>query len=101
MKSGEPEFLAEDTDGAIALEEEERDTCPSCGMPKVWCRDPANQFAFEAFGEQCHVTYVLEAHRGASNDDATQTAIQTGARFREGFEPDLKAGLDLSDVEVD
>jgi hypothetical protein len=99
VEPGEPAFLPEDTDGAIALAEEERDTCPSCGMLKVWCRDPANQFAtFEANEEQCHATFAVAAHRQAvreQRDEATSAAVQTSAAFRSGKKPDLMAGLDL------
>jgi hypothetical protein len=89
----------------VALAEEEADTCPQCGMLKVWCRDPEHQFAFEADPSTCFASEALARYR---NTDAyskmaepTQAATQLAARFREGFEPDLKAGLDLSDVEVD
>jgi uncharacterized protein YcgI (DUF1989 family) len=98
---GEPLFLTADTDLIIALAEEERDTCPSCGMPKAWCRDPANQFGvFVPNEEQCHVTYALAVHRqqmSDKRDEVSQAAVQTSARFRDGFEPDMEAGLDLLD----
>jgi hypothetical protein len=95
---GEPEFLPEDTDLALALAEEEADTCPRCGLPKAWCRDIGNQFAFQPVEEQCHATYTLAAHQagvGKDRDEATRAAIQTRVRFRKGYEPDLLAGLDL------
>src|SRR5690242_9938431 len=98
-QAGEPLFLQDDTAGAIALAEEERDTCPSCGLPKAWCRDPANQFGvFEPREEQCHVTYALTAYRNGVNesrDDVTRSAVQMWAGFAKGKEPDLTAGLDL------
>lgn len=98
QQPGEPYFLRQDTDLAIALAEEERDTCPSCGLPKAWCRDVDNQFAFEAHEEQCHVTYTLAARRNAvaeGRSEEVRAAIQTTARFIKGKEPDLAAGLDL------
>lgn len=98
QQPGEPYFLVEDSDLAIALAEEEADTCPSCHGPKAWCRDRNNQFAFEVHGEQCHATYTLAAYRAgfAENwDDAQKAAMQLGARFRAGMQPDLAAGLDL------
>lgn len=99
VEQGEPLFLVEDTDGAIALAQEERDTCPSCGFPKVWCSDPANQFdAFEAHERQCHATYALAIHREVVNegrDAATRDAVQIRARFRPGKQPDIYQGLDL------
>lgn len=99
--AGEEFFTQEDTDWAIALAEEERDTCPSCGFPKVWCRDPANQFAFEPHDEQCHATYALAVHHkavGEVRSDEQRAAIRPVARFRSGFAPDVGAGLD---IEVD
>ena len=101
---GEPLFLEEDTAVAIALAEEERDTCPACGMPKVWCRDPANQFGvFEAVEEQCHVSYAIAAHRKATADRPAneQAATQLSVRFKDGRAPDVEAGLELPDAEVD
>ena len=101
---GEPLFLEEDTTLAVALAEEERDTCSSCGYPKAWCRDPANQFAFEPAEEMCFVTWRLaqfgESDAWKSKQSDTQRATKVYPRFREGHEPDLGAGLGL-DVEVD
>lgn len=98
VQPGEPEFLAEDTDGALALAEEERATCPSCGLLKAWCREPANQFAFEVHEEQCHASYAVEAHKESVNGGrsaATRVATRISARLREDVEPDLLAGLPL------
>ena len=98
---GEPLFTEEDTAAAIALGEEERDTCPSCGMLKVWCRDPANQFAFEPHEQMCFPTWRLAQFRESAGwtgkHEATKQATQVSARFREGHEPDLEAGLGLGD----
>lgn len=94
-------FTEEDTAYAIALAEEERDACPKCGGPKVWCRDPANQFGvFQVHEEQCHATYALATHRNAVNearDEATRDSVQMWAGFVKGKEPDIYAGLGLSD----
>jgi len=101
---GEPLFLEDDTAAVIALAEEERDTCPSCGMPKAWCRDPANQFGvFEHYEETCHVTRLLADQRATWKDwpQGQQAATQLSARFREGREPDIGAGLGLPDVEIE
>jgi hypothetical protein len=96
---GEPLFTEEDTFYAVALAEEERDTCSQCGMPKVWCRDPANQFAFDADESTCWPTYRLAQYRSGekwkSKLDDTREATQLSAHFREGHEPDIDAGLDL------
>lgn len=96
--------MQEDTDLAVALAEEERDTCPSCGMPKVWCSDPANQFAFEPHERMCFPTWRLaqmrESDAWKSKHAATQQATQVAARFRDGHEPVIDAGLGLEDEET-
>jgi hypothetical protein len=105
-KPGEPLFLEEDTAAAVALAEEERDSCGSCGMPKAWCRDPKHQFGtFEPVEEVCWVTYRLAQHQAANGEwdkkaDDTKRATQLSVRFREGREPDPEAGLEL-DAQVD
>jgi hypothetical protein len=98
VAEGEPLFTAEDTDAAVALAEEEADTCPQCGYLKVWCRDQSAQFGFRVVEEQCHASYALAAHRNAmaeQRDEATRAAMMASARFVR--EPDLTAGLDLGD----
>ena len=105
VEPGEPLFLAEDTDGAVALAEEERDTCPSCGFLKVWCRDPEHQFSFDAVESVCWPTYRMSLRRNAQDfdarDEATKRATQLSARFREGKRPDLLAGLELAGEEYE
>lgn len=95
QRRGEPYFLPEDTDLAVALAEEEAETCRACGYPKAWCRDPKHQFAFEVVSEQCHVTYALTAASGAEPKEISKQAKQSSASFRPGFIPDTGAGLDL------
>lgn len=101
VAEGEPLFLADDTAKAVALAEEERDTCPACGMPKAWCRDPVNQFgAFEPVEDFCWASYRLSDHRRAKVEqmgESQRDALQLSVRFREGREPDVDAGLDLSE----
>ena len=98
---GEPLFTEEDTGLAVALAEEERDTCPACGYLKSWCRDPANQFGtFEPHEEYCWASYRLADYSKANGDklsDSQRAAIQVSARFREGREPDVDAGLGLAE----
>jgi hypothetical protein len=106
VEPGEPLFLVEDTDGAVALAEEERATCPSCGLPRVWCRDPANQFAFEPREQECFAAKRLAQHRSSqaweSKHEDTRQATELLARFRDGHQPDIEAGLELveDDAEV-
>lgn len=92
-------WLPGDRAAAVALAEEQADTCPSCGMPKAWCRDPGNQFAFDAREETCWPTWRLAQRRESGEwkqmHDATRQAKQLSARFRKGYEPDVGAGLGL------
>lgn len=92
----------------IALAEEERATCPSCGMLKSICRDPDYQLAFEPHEEQCNATWRLAQFRESdgwkNKHPATQQATQISVRFRDGMAPPLEHGLELedsADVEVD
>jgi hypothetical protein len=99
---GEPLFTKEDTAGALALAEEERDTCPSCGYLKIWCRDPANQFgAFDVGGLVLGPTGWPTIAAVEQMSESQQAAVQLSVRFREGREPDLAAGLELGDGDVD
>jgi hypothetical protein len=102
VAAGEPQFLAEDTDGAVALAEEEADTCPSCGFLREWCRDPAHQFAFDAEEEVCWASYRLALRRRSGDfqryDEATRDAVQLSAAFSDGREPDMLAGLELEEA---
>jgi hypothetical protein len=104
--TGEPEFLPEDTDGAVALAEEEGDTCPACGRPMAICRSPDVKWTdLDVVEEECHFTMRIAQHtvgdkwRGKSPESRASTML--GTRFREDREPDWTAGLDLRDVEVD
>jgi len=95
---GEPLFTDEDTVYAMALAEEEAATCPSCGLLKVVCRDPAYQFGgFEATDEICWATHAVAEKRIAFKDahDATRAAVQISPRYREGKEPAVDVGLEL------
>lgn len=99
---GEPLFTDEDTAYAIALAEEEAATCPSCGLLKVVCRDPAYQFGFEAQQEQCHATYALAALRHSpdweAKQPATRDATQVTAKFRpDAKQPPIDVGLGLAE----
>lgn len=99
-REGEPLYTQEDHDWFIALQQERRDTCPSCGLLKVTCRDKANQFGvFEIAEEQCHATKALANHREKTKNRsrADQEAIQASVKFAEGKAPPLEIGLDLAD----
>jgi hypothetical protein len=69
------------------------------GMPRSWCRDPKNQFAFEPADDICWASYRLALYRNSNGwkdkHDDTKQATQLSVRFRKGHEPDVGAGLDL------
>lgn len=95
-------FTDEDTAYVIALAEEERDTCPACGMPKAVCRDPAYQLAFVEHQEQCHASHALARFRASeawtAKHEDTKAATQVSVRFRDGLSAPLDAGLHLEDL---
>ena len=98
-QSGEPLFTEEDTAYALALAEEERETCVHCGLPIVVCSDPQYQYAFEGRERMCWPTYALAQHRNkdqwkAKLDD-TKAATFPSAKWREGKAAPLDAGLGL------
>lgn len=97
--AGEPLFTEEDTAGAIALGEEERDTCGACGMPRSWCRAPENQSSFDVRDETCYATYRVALRREKLEKEgvhpSTRVARQITPRFREGHLPAIDAGLDF------
>jgi hypothetical protein len=102
---GEALFLEEDTAAAVALAEEERDTCPSCGLAEGVVPRPGQPVrAFEAHEDTCFATYALAVHRKGVDEkrsDETRAATQTSVRFAAGREPDIEAGLGLGDLDGD
>lgn len=98
---GEPLFTEDDTAYALALAEEERDTCPNCGMPVAVCSDPQYQFAFEPSERVCWPTARMALHRASpeweKRADEVRQATMLAARFREGHAAPLDAGLDLTE----
>lgn len=101
---GEPLFLEEDTAHAVALAEEEANTCRSCGLPKAICRDPANKFGiFAGSHDFCYASYTLHDYRKAKTknlSDAQQAAVQWNVEFREGKEVDATAGLGITEDDL-
>lgn len=99
---GEPLFTDEDTAYAMALAEEEADTCPSCGLLKVVCRDPAYQFGgFDTNVETCWATHrvAVEREKFAEAHDATRAAVQISPRYADGRAPAAEVGLGLDEDE--
>lgn len=99
VKPGEPQFLEDDTAAVIALAEEERDTCPSCGYPKAWCRVDNGRNHFDLREDFCWATYrrVLRTDSGEwkQKHEPSRAATQLSVRFAKGFVPPLDAGLDF------
>jgi hypothetical protein len=77
---GEPLFLPEDTNWALAHAEHkaqvESARCRLCGLPKDVCRDPDNQFLFEAEAERCHATYAMAAAQERAAKDANDVSMR-------------------------
>jgi hypothetical protein len=100
-RPGEPLFLQDDTDLAVALALEERDTCPSCGLPKAWCRNnDKGRASFDVSEEMCWATRRLAIRQDADDKNKVnpidRRATQLSVRFRPGYEPDIGAGLNIS-----
>jgi hypothetical protein len=95
---GEPLFLPSDTAAVVALAEEEVDTCPQCRMPKAWCRAAKDGRArFDVAEEFCWATYRIalreQRREKEKTDPATRAATLLAPKFRQGYEPDVMAGL--------
>lgn len=99
---GEPVFLPEDTALALALAQEEQDTCPSCGYLKAICRGGRERpfTDYKIHEETCQVTLALGYHQSSpeieKRSEAVRHATQALPRFREGKEPDILIGLDIN-----
>lgn len=101
---GEPLFTEEDTAYAVALAEEERDTCRACGLPRAICRNPKSKFGiFAGNHDFCYASYTLHDYQKArvkGLSDAQQASVQFGVGFRKGHEPDASAGLGLDEDDL-
>lgn len=98
---GEPLFLLADTAAAMALAEEEDDTCRKCGLPRVWCRDNKKGRArFDVAEDFCWATYRVALRQDKQGKEkvsaATREATLLSAGFREGYEPQITDGLGIS-----
>ena len=59
--AGEPLFLADDLDGALALDDEERGTCDGCGQPKDESMAPESEGQYRARLVACHACAEIQA----------------------------------------
>lgn len=96
---GEPFFTPADRAAALALAEEEADTCRQCGMPRSWCRDNATGRArFDVNEEFCWATYRVALRQEKQLKEKVAPAMRAGyvhtPRFNDGHEPDVMAGLE-------
>jgi hypothetical protein len=102
---GEPLFLPADTEMAVALAEEERDTCPACGLPTAWCRqNEGGRWRFDVDESFCWATYRVASRQNTgkwrSAHEETRQATQLRVKFRPGHEPAMTAGLGIDGKEV-
>jgi hypothetical protein len=68
--AGQPLWLQEDTDLAVALTEIEAERC-ECGHSRTESMDPAHEFDWQAEAVRCHACAARErAARSAARDDA-------------------------------
>lgn len=84
---GESLFLQEDTDYALALHQleaqEAADRCPLCGLPKLVCRAPENQYGFEPEAERCHATWaILQRQDRLGGDDVHNRSLAWSAKVK-------------------
>lgn len=59
-KPGEPLFLPDDTDGALALRLEEDETCTGCGHPMSESMKPGNDDAYGARKLTCFACAAID-----------------------------------------
>jgi hypothetical protein len=102
---GEPLFLPADTEMAVALAEEERDTCPACGLPKAWCRQvEGGRARFRAEESFCWAVYAVNALRDTTawqrKNNGNHGAYMVHPAIKPGHEPSMTAGLAINGKEV-
>lgn len=71
---GEPLWLDDDRDAAVALLEEEANTCEGCGHPKTQSMHPSSEGRYVAEVMRCHAcaarTRKVNAYTSAGGDAA-------------------------------
>lgn len=72
---GEPLFLDDDRDAAIALVIDERESCPGCGEPLDVSTDPQSEDAYRADAVRCHAC-AAQAAAGRGPSDSTGLLVQ-------------------------
>ena len=76
-------FTQVDTAWALALEEQEAaeaaEKCPLCGLPVSVCRDPANEFRFDAAPEKCAAAYAIAIKQAEWNKDNAEANVRSAA----------------------
>lgn len=69
VRDGDPQWLQEDTDLAIAFTDIEDMQCPGCGHDRSQSMDMANTFAYRAEPAKCHACAARErAARSRAKD---------------------------------
>lgn len=59
VRPGEPAWLPEDRDEALALMANDAATCHGCGQPRAESTDPANEYGYTAEGQRCHACAAI------------------------------------------
>lgn len=77
---GEPLWLDEDRDWAMALLEVEDETCGGCGQPLHESRAPENEYAYTVTPIRCHACASMSRASRKFLDGAGPTAAD-GLRF--------------------
>lgn len=65
--AGEPLWLEEDRNWALALLQVEAEQCPGCGQPWAEASDRENEFAWRAEIARCHA--CAAGHRAVANHE--------------------------------
>lgn len=84
--AGEPLFLDDDRDLALALVAEERDRCPGCGEPLTVSLAATSEEAYRAEAVRCHGC-AAQSRATSSVDDHAGLLVEFTRRPNPGEEP--------------
>jgi hypothetical protein len=73
---GEPLWLDEDREWALALQADEALTCHGCGQPRDEASDPVNEFHYTAEPHRCHAcSAISKSTRAWSSDGGSMDGV--------------------------
>lgn len=78
---GEPLWLDEDRDWALALLEVEADTCPGCGQPLSESTHSDNEFAYTASASRCHSCAAMRRYARRFLPEDSPQSLADGLTF--------------------